>query len=141
MRGAEVHRAREGLTIRPRVLKLFLRLADQAGSGPGEHPVTPGHQPNVVAGQFEALSHRTGQAAVRQCAHCSYYLDSPAVHYPVPISGSALVNLCSMRNWLISMEMSRWLELSPDADCRSEAKGRLCGMNGLSEQSSTRLLF
>ena len=45
------------------------------------------------------------------------------------------------------MEMSRWLtrsvshlELSPSADCRSEARGRLCGMNGLSEQYALAIL-
>lgn len=75
-----------------------------------------------------------------QCAKVST-AHSPAVHYRVPISGSALVNPGSLRNWLISMNMSRWLELSPDADCRSEAKCRPCGMNGLSEQRNTRLLF
>lgn len=33
------------------------------------------------------------------------------------------------------MGLSRRLGLSPDADCRSEARGRLCGMNGSGGQS------
>lgn len=70
MRGAEVHR------------QSFGGAHDRAeGPGvvwPGEHPDTQDPppwttKPNVLAGQFEALSHGTGQAAVRQCVHCSYH--------------------------------------------------------------------
>lgn len=93
----------------------------------------------TLAGQFEARPQRTGQAAVRQHVPTA---PSPAVHYRVSISDSALVTFGSLRNRLTSpSRLTRSLGLSPDADCRTEAKGRLCGMNGLSEKSSTRLLF
>lgn len=67
----EVHRAQEGLTIRPRVLRLLLRWLTKLAPGLTNTRRPLDTQPDVVAGQFEALSHRTGQAALRQCAHCS----------------------------------------------------------------------
>lgn len=57
---------REGLTIRPRVLEPFLRWLTKLAPGLANTQAPLDTQPDLVAGQFEALSHRTGQAAVRQ---------------------------------------------------------------------------
>ena len=140
MRGAQVHTAREGLTIRPRVLKLSLSWLTKLTPGLANTQFTPG-QPSLMWWPGSLRLCLTGLVRP-QCANVST-THRPAVHNAVPISYSALVNpLYRPRG----IEWSPW-RCTHSLNCRrapiaaAKRKARLCGMNGLQKQCSVRACY